>query len=82
MVIPTWLTRLKIAISQPITCFMRIGVVGCGYVAEYHMPFIVKQKNVDRVIVTDFDPQKAERLQSAMELKRCQILKRCCGVER
>ena len=41
---------------------MRIGVVGCGYVAGYHMPFIVKQKNVDRVIVTDVDAQKAERL--------------------
>jgi predicted dehydrogenase len=41
---------------------MRIGVVGCGLVAEYHMPFIVKQKSVDRVTVTDHDAEKANQL--------------------
>jgi predicted dehydrogenase len=41
---------------------MRIGIVGCGFVAEYHMPFIVKQKSVDHVIVTDPDTQKAKQI--------------------
>ncbi len=41
---------------------MRIGLVGCGTVAEYHMPFIVRQKNVERVLVTDLDATKATHL--------------------
>lgn len=41
---------------------MRIGVVGCGTVAEYHMRFIVRQKNVERVLLTDLNAEKATEL--------------------
>jgi len=41
---------------------MRIGVVGCGFVAGYHIPYILRQKNVDGVSVTDVDAQKAETI--------------------
>ena len=41
---------------------MRIGVVGCGFVARYHIPYILRQKNVDRVSVTDINVQKAEAI--------------------
>jgi predicted dehydrogenase len=41
---------------------MRIGVVGCGLAAGYHIPYILRQKNVDGVSVTDLNVRKAERI--------------------
>jgi predicted dehydrogenase len=41
---------------------MKVGVVGCGNVAAYHLPHILRHKRVEAVSIVDVDHQKAEEI--------------------
>ncbi len=47
---------------------MKVGIVGCGTIAAFHLPAVLKHKNVSSVSVTDLDLQRANTTASQFKV--------------
>jgi predicted dehydrogenase len=49
---------------------MHIGVVGCGVIAHYHIPHLLKLRSVESVTLADFDERRAKAVAARYGLRQ------------
>lgn len=47
---------------------MKVGIVGCGTIAAFHLPHIIQYKGVETVSIADLDRQKAEAIAEQFQI--------------
>lgn len=47
---------------------MKVGIVGCGHIAEFHLPYILRNKNVEAVGLADINRQRTEEIAKRFKL--------------
>ena len=48
---------------------MKVGIVGCGNIASFHLPHILRQKSFEALSIVDIDRKKAEKIAERFDLK-------------